>query len=287
MKVDRFRVRSGDTDVLRKHSPGKTPGLGREKAAEKLRRGIERLRERQELLYAHDRYALLLVFQGMDASGKDSVIKHVMSGINPQSTRVHAFKAPSGDEQDHDFLWRVSRELPPRGNIGIFNRSHYEEVLTVRVHPNILAAEQLPHGHVTSKIWEERFEDIRNFERYLFRNGTIIRKFFLYVSRGEQRKRMLERIDDPTKNWKFRAGDLDDRAKWKAFMSAYSEAMAATSREHAPWYVIPADHKWYARAVVAEIVMKAIEDLDLTFPKLTKSQQADLVNSRRRLIKDR
>ena len=223
----------------------------------------------------------------MDAAGKDSVIKHVMSGISPLSTEVHAFKAPSGAEQDHDFLWRINRVLPPRGHIGIFNRSHYEEVITVRVNPALLAAEQLPPEHVTRRIWQQRFEDIRSFERYLFRNGTVIRKFFLHVSRAEQRRRLLERIDDPSKNWKFRSGDLDDRAKWKAFMSAYSEAMAETSRDCAPWYVIPADHKWYARALVAEIVVKTLEELDLAFPKLTKARRLELARARRRLDVDR
>src|SRR3954471_13766565 len=245
MNVERFRVRHKDEHALRDHKPGETPGMhGKKDARERMGRGLELLRERQELLFAQDRYALLLVFQGMDGAGKDSAIKHVLSGVSPQSTTVHAFKAPSEEERDHDYLWRVNRVLPERGRIGIFNRSHYEEVLTVRVHPRLLAAERLPPEHVTRRIWDERFEDINAFERYLFRNGTIIRKFFLHVSRAEQRRRMLERLDDPSKNWKFSSGDLDDRARWKAFMSAYSEALAATSRDHAPWYVIPADHKW-------------------------------------------
>ena len=288
MKTDGFRVRPGDEDALRKHPPDRTPQLdGKDVAAERLQRGIERLRERQDLLYAQDRYALLLVFQGMDGAGKDSAIKHVMSGVSPQSTEVHAFKAPSSDEQDHDYLWRVSRVLPARGRIGIFNRSHYEEVLTVRVHPQILAAEQLPADCVTRHIWRHRFKDINAFERHLFHNGTIIRKFFLHVSRSEQRRRLLQRLDDPTKNWKFRSGDLDDRAKWKEFMSAYAEALAATSRDHAPWYVIPADHKWFAHTLIAEIIVKTLEDLDLSFPRLTASRRRELARARRRLVGDR
>jgi PPK2 family polyphosphate:nucleotide phosphotransferase len=210
-----------------------------------------------------------------------------MSGVSPQSTEVHAFKAPSSEEQDHDYLWRVSRVLPARGRIGIFNRSHYEEVLTVRVHPQILAAEQLPADCVTRHIWRHRFKDINAFERHLFHNGTIIRKFFLHVSRSEQRRRLLQRLDDPTKNWKFRSGDLDDRAKWKEFMSAYAEALAATSRDHAPWYVIPADHKWFAHTLIAEIIVKTLEDLDLSFPRLTASRRRELARARRRLIGDR
>jgi PPK2 family polyphosphate:nucleotide phosphotransferase len=285
MNVDRFRVRAKDGHVLRDHRPDETPGMhGKKDAREQIERGLERLRERQALLYAQDRYALLLVFQGMDGAGKDSAIKHVMSGVSPQSTTVHAFKAPSEEERDHDYLWRVSRALPERGRIGIFNRSHYEEVLTVRVHPGLLAAEKLPPEHVTRSIWHDRFKDINTFERYLFRNGTIIRKFFLHVSRVEQRRRMLERLDDPSKNWKFSSGDLDDRTKWKAFMSAYSEMLAATSRDHAPWFVIPADHKWYAHVLISEIVVQTLEELDLTFPPMTNSRRRELKIARRRLL---
>jgi len=287
MKIDRFRVRPGDADALRKQRPDATPGLDdKDDAQDQLEHGIERLGALQGLLYAQDRYALLLVFQGMDAAGKDGVIKHVMSGISPQSTEVHAFKAPSPEELDHDYLWRINRVLPPRGHVGIFNRSHYEEVTTVRVNPHFLDAQMLPPGSVNRRIWRDRLEDISNFERHLFRNGTIIRKFFLHVSRAEQRRRLLERIDDPEKNWKFRSGDLDDRAKWKAYMAAYGEAMAETSRDHAPWYVIPADRKWYARALVAEILVKTLKELDLQFPKLTKSRKRELAQARRRLVRD-
>jgi PPK2 family polyphosphate:nucleotide phosphotransferase len=285
MNVDRFRVRPGDEKALRKHSPDHTPQIeGKDAATRRLEIGIERLRERQELLYAQDRYALLLVFQGMDGAGKDSAIKHVMSGVSPQSTDVHAFKAPSGEEQGHDYLWRVIRALPARGRIGIFNRSHYEEVLAVRVHPELLAAERLPPQQVTRQIWRHRFKDINGFERHLFRNGTIIRKFFLHLSRAEQRRRLLARLDDPKKNWKFSTGDLGERAKWNAYMSAYGEALAATSRDDAPWYVIPADHKWFAHALIAEIIVKTLEDLDLAFPKLTDSRRRELARARRRLV---
>jgi PPK2 family polyphosphate:nucleotide phosphotransferase len=288
MKVDRFRVRPGDERALKRHLPDATPGIdGKEQAETLLARGIDRLRERENLLYAQDRYALLLVFQGMDAAGKDSVIKHVMSGVSPQSTEVHAFKAPSAEELAHDFLWRVHRVLPPRGHTGIFNRSHYEELVKVRVYPELLDAEQLPPEHVTSRIWRQRCKDIRNFEHFLFRNGTVIRKFFLHVSREEQRRRMLERIDDRSKNWKFSSGDLDDRARWKSFMTAWAEALAGTSRRYAPWYVIPADHKWYARAVVADIVTRTLDELNLSYPRLTASHRLELARGRRRLLRDR
>jgi PPK2 family polyphosphate:nucleotide phosphotransferase len=284
VNIDRFRVRPGDRAALKKHRPDDTAHLGSKEAAlKRLQKGIKRLRVRQELLYAQDRYALLLVFQGIDAAGKDSAIKRVMSGLSPQATDVHAFKVPSSDELDHDYLWRVHRALPARGRIGIFNRSHYEEVLAVRVHPHLLAAERSPAGRVKDRIWQERFEDINAFERHLFRNGTIIRKFFLYVSRAEQRRRLLDRLDDPTKNWKFSAADVMERAKWKAYMSAYTEALAATSPETIPWYVIPADHKWFAHALIAEIILKTLEDLDLAFPKLTGRQRRELRRARRRL----
>jgi PPK2 family polyphosphate:nucleotide phosphotransferase len=285
MNVDRFRVRPGDEDAVRKHPPDRTPHLDKQAGLERLQVNIERLRERQELLYAQDRYALLIVFQGMDGAGKDSAIKRVMSGVSPQSTHVYSFKAPSGEERDHDYLWRVSRVLPARGRIGIFNRSHYEEVLVVRVQPQILEAERLPPHGLTRNLWRHRFKDISAFERHLFRNGTIIRKFFLHISKDEQRRRLLERLDDPSKNWKFRTGDLDDRAKWKEYMSAYAEALAATSRNYAPWYVIPADHKWFAHALIAEILVKTLEDLDLAFPTLTAGRRRELAEARRRLIR--
>jgi PPK2 family polyphosphate:nucleotide phosphotransferase len=283
MNVDRFRVRSGDEDAVRKIDPDHTPHLDKDGALESLESSIERLRKRGEALYAQGRYALLIVFQGMDGAGKDSAIKRVMSGVSPQSTQVHAFKAPTGEEREHDYLWRVSRALPAKGRIGIFNRSHYEEVLAVRVQPDLLAAEGLPPHATTRNVWRQRFKDISAFERHLFRNGTIIRKFFLHISKDEQRKRMLERLDDPNKNWKFSSHDLDDRAKWKAYMAAYAEALAWTSRDHAPWYVIPADHKWFAHALIAEIVLKTLDDLDLEFPALSPGRRRELALARRRL----
>jgi PPK2 family polyphosphate:nucleotide phosphotransferase len=286
VNIARFRVRPGDRAVLEKHRPDETGHFaGKKVALERLRKGLKRLRARQELLYAQDQYALLLVFQGIDAAGKDSAIKHVMSGLSPQATDVHAFKAPSSEELHHDYLWRVHRALPARGRIGIFNRSHYEEVLAVRVHPRLLVAERLPARCVTHRVWHERFEDINAFERCLFRNGTIILKFFLYVSRAEQRRRLLDRLQDPTKNWKFSAADVIERAKWHAYMSAYTEALAATSSDHVPWYVVPADHKWFAHLLIAEIIVKTLEDLDLAFPKLTSSQQRELGRARRLLTR--
>jgi PPK2 family polyphosphate:nucleotide phosphotransferase len=287
MNIDRFRVRSGDRAVLKKHRPDDTAHFASKEAAlDRLQKDIKRLRARQQLLYAQDRYALLLVFQGIDAAGKDSAITRVMSGLSPQATDVHAFKAPSSAELDHDYLWRVHRALPARGRIGIFNRSHYEEVLAVRVHPHLLEAVRLPARRVKDRIWRQRFEDINAFERHLFRNGTVIRKFFLYVSRAEQRRRLLNRLADPTKNWKFSDADVLERAKWNAYMSAYTEALAATSRRTLPWYVIPADHKWFAHVLIAEIILETLEDLDLAFPKLTSSQRHELARARRRLTRD-
>jgi len=285
MKLDTFRVRPGaGRRAMEKHPPDFTGEFSsKESALARLQKGIARLEERQELLYAQNEYALLLIFQGMDASGKDSAIKHVMSGVNPLGTDVHTFKQPSSEELAHDYLWRAVRALPARGRIGIFDRSYYEEVLVVRVHDQLLANERLPTDRVTDAIWDERFEDINAFERHLWRNGTIVRKFFLNVSRAEQRKRLLERLDDPAKNWKFSIGDLPERAKWKAYMSAYRQALGATSSKHAPWYVIPADRKWFAHALIAEIVVRALDDLNLSTPRLTAARKRELAEARRRL----
>ena len=284
MNSDRFRVRHGDRRALSRYDTREVgPFRDKEDAAENLKSGLERLEKRQQLLYAQDRYALLLIFQGMDAAGKDHVIRHVMSGVSPQGTDVHSFKQPSSEELDHDYLWRSTRVLPERGRIGIFNRSYYEEVLVVRVHQRLLDAEKLPPSLVTKRIWKERLEDINSFERYLTRNGTVIRKFFLHVSRGEQKKRLLERLDDPAKNWKFSPTDVLDRDDWKDYQSAYSDAIAATSHRHAPWYVVPADYKWFAQAVVADVVVRTLDDLDLSYPKLTSSQRRELVRARRAL----
>jgi PPK2 family polyphosphate:nucleotide phosphotransferase len=273
---------------LKHHRPDEKGDIeSKDAALQHLQNSIERLTARQALLYAQNEYSLLLIFQGMDASGKDSAIKRVMSGVNPQGTEVHSFKAPSTEELSHDYLWRAVKALPGRGRIGIFNRSYYEEVLVVRVHPELLASERLPPSCVTPRVWRERFEDISGFERYLWRNGTIIRKFFLYVSRDEQRRRLLARLDDPAKNWKFSAADVQERAKWNAYMSAYREALALTSYDTAPWYVIPADHKWFAHVVIADVIVKALDDADLAFPKLTPKQRQELLQARRQLLRER
>ena len=287
MNIDRFRVRPGDHSALKRERPDHTgPFSDRTFARKHLEKGVERLEALQERLYAQGEHALLLIFQGMDASGKDSAIKHVMSGVNPQGTDVHAFKQPSSEELAHDFLWRVVKALPARGRIGIFNRSHYEEVIVVRVHPEWLGAQRLPADRVTPQIWNERLEDINAFERHLWRSGMTIRKFFLHVSRAEQRRRMLERIDDPAKNWKFSEGDVAERRLWRTYHAAYEKALAATSPKHAPWYVIPADHKWFAHALIADIIVKALEELDLTFPKLSAAERRHLARARRALLRD-
>ena len=288
--VKPFRITDGSKFRLDEVDPGVTCGLKSEfkdEAPELLARGIKRLSELQERLYAQDRWAVLLILQAMDAAGKDSTVKHVMSGVNPQGVDVWSFKRPSGEELDHDFLWRCVRRLPERGHIGIFNRSYYEEVLVVRVHPDILGAQKLPPELMTKNIWDERFHDIRAFERYLARNGTIIRKFFLHVSKKEQRKRFLERIDEPSKNWKFELNDVHERQHWKDYMRAYEDAIRETATQHAPWFVVPADHKWFTRMVVAAVVVEALEELDLHFPKVTTKQRAELGAARRMLEKEK
>jgi PPK2 family polyphosphate:nucleotide phosphotransferase len=288
LQIDRYRVRHGDPSALKRVRPDHTGPYDDKKAARKhLEKGCAKLDALQERLYAHGEHALLLIFQGMDASGKDSAIEHVMSGVNPQGTDVHAFKQPSGEELAHDFLWRNAKALPARGRIGIFNRSHYEEVIVVRVHPEWLGAQRLPGDRVTPNIWKERLQDINAFERHLWRGGTTIRKFFLHVSRDEQRRRMLERLDDPAKNWKFSEGDLAERRKWRAYMAAYEDALTATSTRYAPWYVIPADHKWFAHALISDIVVDALEGLDLSFPALTPADRRRLARARRALVRDR
>ncbi len=288
MNIERFRVRPGDQTALKRERPDHKGPFDDKKAARKhLEKGVERLDDLQERLYAQGEHALLLIFQGMDASGKDSAIEHVMSGVNPQGTDVHGFKQPSSEELGHDYLWRAVKALPARGRIGIFNRSHYEEVIVVRVHPEWLGAQRLPDRCITPRIWDDRLEDINAFERHLWRNGTVIRKFFLHVSRAEQRRRMLERLDDPAKNWKFSEGDLAERRRWKAYRAAYEKALAATSTRHAPWYVIPADHKWFAHALIADIIVDALEGLDLSFPKLSAADRARLARARRALVRDR
>jgi len=281
--VDRYRVTNGKKFRLKDFDPADTAGMKKESKPEAqamMQQGIERLRELQDKLYAQDRWAMLLVLQAMDAAGKDSTIKHVMSGVNPQGCEVYSFKAPSSEELDHDFLWRCMPCLPNRGHIGIFNRSYYEEVLVVRVHPEILGAQKLPPELVTKRIWTERHGDIANFERYLSRQGTVVRKFFLNVSREEQKRRFLERIEQPEKNWKFSAADVKERRHWNEYMDAYEDAIRATATPDAPWYVVPADNKWFTRLVVAAAVVTTLEELDLQYPKLGKKQLAELAAAR-------
>ena len=245
--------------------------------------GIEQLSAEQDKLYADDRNALLLVFQAMDAAGKDGTIKHVMSGVNPQGCQVYSFKSPSAEELDHDYLWRTMKCVPEKGRIGIFNRSYYEEVLVVRVHPEILAKQHLPSSLVTKKIWEERFEDIVNFERYLHRNGVKIRKFFLNVSHAEQKRRFLARLDDPDKNWKFSLADAEERKHWDEYMKAYEEMIRATATPHSPWYVVPADNKWFTRLVVAAATVDALQRMNLAYPTVGPEKLKELEAARKEL----
>jgi PPK2 family polyphosphate:nucleotide phosphotransferase len=284
-----YCVRDGAAFRLKHVDPGDTGDLEdetREEAKQLLAAGVERLARLQEKLAAQARWSLLLVFQAMDAAGKDGAIKHVMSGVNPQGCRVVSFKAPSREELAHDWLWRCVRVLPERGQIGIFNRSYYEEVLAVRVHPHLLEAQHLPEPLV-KKIWERRFQAIRGLERHLCRSGTVIRKFFLHVSRKEQKKRLLERLDDPEKHWKFSANDVLQRASWSEYMLAYEDAVRETASEHAPWYVVPADNKWYTRLVVAAAIVDALEGLDLAFPETPPEKKKALARSRRELLSEK
>ena len=282
-----YAITTGGSFRLKDFDPGDTGGLDDEdkpKAKEALAMGVELLAELQDVLYAQDRWSVLLIFQAMDAAGKDWAIKHVLSGVNPQGCEVYSFKAPTSEELDHDFLWRCTKRLPERGRIGIFNRSYYEETLVVRVHPEILAKQKLPEKCVTKKIWDERFEDIRNLEKYLTRNGTIVRKFFLNVSKEEQKKRFLERIDNPDKNWKFSAADAHERTYWKDYMKAYEEMIRETATPDCPWYVVPADNKWYTRVVVAAAVIDALSSLDLGYPKVSAAHRKDLAAVKAELL---
>jgi PPK2 family polyphosphate:nucleotide phosphotransferase len=286
--VKPFRITDGKGFRLKDIDPGDTGRLESEDAdaaKEVLKEGIELLAEYQDKLYAQDRWALLLVFQAMDAAGKDGTIKHVMSGVNPQGVQVYSFKAPSEEELDHDYLWRSMRALPERGRIGIFNRSYYEEVLVARVHPEILARQKLPPKLVGKDIWEERYEDIRSFERYLSRNGVVIRKFFLHVSKAEQKRRFLARLDEPEKNWKFSANDVVERRFWKDYQEAYEDAIRATASKDAPWYVIPADHKWFTRLAVAAAIVDTLAQLDLHYPVVDAEKRKRLVAARRELMR--
>jgi PPK2 family polyphosphate:nucleotide phosphotransferase len=282
-----YRVTEGKRFRLREVDPDDTAHLESEDAdgaRGALKDGIERLTELQSMLYAQDRWAVLLVFQAMDAAGKDGTIKHVMSGVNPQGVQVFSFKKPSAEELDHDYLWRCVRCLPERGRIGIFNRSYYEEVLVARVHPEILERQRLPAPLVRKSIWKDRYEDIRNFERYLTRNGVVIRKFFLHVSKKEQKRRFLARLDEPEKNWKFSHADVEERRHWKAYQRAYEDAIRATATAHAPWYVVPADHKWFTRLVVAAAVVDALAGLDLHYPRVGPAEKKALAAARRKLL---
>ncbi len=280
-----FRVTSGKGFRLRQVDPRDSRGIAsKEEAAELLARGVEQLALQQEKLYAQDRWGVLLVFQAMDGAGKDSAVKHVMSGVNPQGCQVFSFKSPSPEELDHDFLWRTTRCLPERGRIGIFNRSYYEEVLVVRVHPELLGRQKLPAQLVTDDIWRERFEDIVAFERYLARNGYLVLKFFLHVSRDEQRQRFLDRIEQPEKRWKFSAADVEERKLWDAYMAAYEDMIRSTATRHAPWFVVPADRKWFARLVVAAAIHDALDRLGLDFPEVDAAKKKELAAARAELL---
>jgi PPK2 family polyphosphate:nucleotide phosphotransferase len=282
-----FQVTDGSDFRLKDIDPGDTLGFGSEdkpRAREALATGVAALAELQDMLYAQDRWAVLLIFQAMDAAGKDGTIKHVMSGVNPQGCQVYSFKTPSSEELDHDFLWRCMKYVPERGRIGIFNRSYYEETLVVRVHPEFLEKQTLPPELVTKDIWKERFQDIRSFERYLTRNGVVIRKFFLHVSKGEQKRRFLERLENPEKNWKFSANDIKERAFWGDYMTAYEEMIRRTSTAEAPWYVVPADNKWFTRTVVAAAVIETLDSLNLHYPKVSDENLKELAAAKQVLI---
>lgn len=282
-----YRVTKGRGFRLAAIDPRDTGGLKSEfkaEAKQRLAQGVRRLSEAQERLYAQDRWSVLLIFQAMDAAGKDGTIKHVMSGVNPQGVQVRAFKKPSEEELDHDYLWRCMRALPERGRIGIFNRSYYEEVLVVRVHRELLARQKLPPTLVGRRLWRERFEDIGCLERYLARNGCLILKFFLHVSRKEQKKRFLSRLDTPEKHWKFSAADVAERRHWSAYQRAYEDMIRHTAAPHAPWYIVPADNKWYTRMVVAEAVVEAVAGLGLRFPPTGVARRRELARARRALL---
>jgi len=266
--LKRFRVDDPEGFDLKRHDCADTGGIDKDDAHEMLAEDIERLADMQERLYAQEQWAVLIILQGMDAAGKDGVVAHVMSGVNPQGCDVHSFKVPTPEELAHDFLWRSTLRLPARGRIGIFNRSYYEEALVVRVHPEALRREKIPAKLVGKSIWKERFQDIRAFERHLVRDGTLVLKFFLHLSKEEQSRRFLDRLDDPAKRWKFSVNDVTERRRWNAYQAAYEDSIKATSRPEAPWYVVPADHKWFARLVVAAAVIEALDRLDLDFPRI-------------------
>jgi PPK2 family polyphosphate:nucleotide phosphotransferase len=282
----RYRVSDGGKFRLKDFDPSDTWKFkSKEHAEELLAHSLERLSEMQEKLYAQDNWALLLILQAMDAAGKDGTIKHVLSGVNPQGCEIYSFKAPTSEELDHDFLWRCAKRLPERGRIGIFNRSYYEEVLVVRVHRELLAKQKLPAHLVTKNIWKERFEDIAGFERYAGRNGIVVRKIFLNLSKKEQKKRFLSRLEEPEKNWKFSAADAREREHWDDYMKAYEEAIQHTAAPHVPWYIVPADHKWFSRLVVAAVVVETLQSLNLSFPKVDASTRRELAVARNALLR--
>ncbi len=286
--ADPFRVTNGKHFRLKNVDPEDTLGFkdaDRPRAKEALAAGVEALAELQDKLYARDKWAVLLIFQAMDAAGKDGAIKHVMSGVNPQGCQVHSFKAPSAEDLDHDYLWRCMKCLPNRGQIGIFNRSYYEETLVVRVHPEFLSKQKLPQELITKHIWNRRFEDIRNFESYLTNNGVVVRKFFLHVSKKEQKKRFLGRLENPDKNWKFSAADMQERGFWDEYMEAYEDMIVNTALPAAPWYVVPADNKWFTRLVVAAAVVETLAELKLDYPKVSKDKLKELSSARAALLK--
>jgi PPK2 family polyphosphate:nucleotide phosphotransferase len=287
--LSRYRITPPDKFRLKDISPGDTFDLpySKEEAKDELEDVVKSIAKYQEMLYAHDQWSLLIILQAMDAAGKDSVLDKVMSGINPQGCQVHSFKAPTSTELDHDWLWRTTVALPERGRIGVFNRSYYEEVLVVRVHPEILAKQRVPKSLVGKDIWQERFDDIRAFEKHMARNGTKILKFFLNVSKEEQKKRFLERIDEPDKNWKFNAGDVAERMLWDKYMDAYEDAIRSTSTEHAPWYVVPADKKWFTRLVVAHAIDEALSGLKLVYPKVEAAAIEEMKKAREALAKEK
>jgi PPK2 family polyphosphate:nucleotide phosphotransferase len=285
--IEPFRVTNGRRFRLRDYDCGSTQGIkDKDEAQEYLKRGVELLASMQDKLYAQDQWGVLLVFQAMDAAGKDGAIKHVMSGVNPQGCQVYSFKSPTSEELDHDFLWRTSKSMPERGRIGIFNRSYYEEALVVRVHPEFLAKQKLPPSLVTKRIWDERHEDIRSFERYLSRQGYVIVKFFLNVSRKEQKRRFLERLERPEKNWKFSLADAQERKHWKDYMGAYQDVIGATATKESPWYVVPADKKWFARLVVAGAIVDAIDRLGLRYPEVGPDKRKELAAARTELMRE-
>jgi PPK2 family polyphosphate:nucleotide phosphotransferase len=280
-----YRVKDGKHFRLKDHDPADVcdKQLTKDEGIVLLNKSIEHMSELQSKLYAQDRWALLLIFQAMDAAGKDGAISHVMSGVNPQGCQVYSFKQPSPEELNHDFLWRTTRCLPERGRIGIFNRSYYEELLVVKVHPDILANERLPESLVTKDIWKQRYQDIHGFERYLSRNGVVIRKFFLNVSKKEQKNRFLSRLDQPEKNWKYSSADVHEREHWDDYMKAYEEMIQNTASDNAPWYVVPADHKWFTRLVVAAAIVETLEGLDLAYPKVDAEKRKELEAARKLL----